>query len=260
MHEQLQTLPSAARAKLGEELPIFCEKCGYSLHGLPQKRCDHCTILQYECPECGHHQPLNTLRPAFQNMLGRIRATWLGMWVAGLSIAFLLLLFAWAGMGVEWAFRWSSRGGSGYSQSHRSLSTEMLVGFGVFGTIYGLFWRMMLLRWRRGALVGAVLATLVFAATLTGVWIEWTGQNVGDRTESMLGAGLLLATGFGCCCVVIAATLAWTIWTGLVRAFLPKRAAAALLDWQISLSHRSASDLANDPVAKGKSTDHAVSP
>ena len=24
--------------KLGEELPIFCERCGYSLNGLPQSR------------------------------------------------------------------------------------------------------------------------------------------------------------------------------------------------------------------------------
>ena len=55
-------------AKLGEELPIFCERCGYSLHGLPQTRCEHCTILQFHCPECGHHQPINTLRP----ILGQI--------------------------------------------------------------------------------------------------------------------------------------------------------------------------------------------
>src|SRR4051812_1115331 len=69
------------KVRLGEELPIFCEKCGYSLHGLPQGRCERCTILQFHCPECGHHQPINTLRPAAQRMLGRIRAFALGIWV-----------------------------------------------------------------------------------------------------------------------------------------------------------------------------------
>ena len=71
--------PHRARAdpdrhvRLGEELPIFCERCGYSLHGLPQVRCGACDVLHFACPECNHHQPINTLRPAFQRMLGRLR-------------------------------------------------------------------------------------------------------------------------------------------------------------------------------------------
>src|ERR1051326_4717779 len=36
--------------RLGEEPPIFCEKCGYRLHGLPPVRCEHCDILQFQCP------------------------------------------------------------------------------------------------------------------------------------------------------------------------------------------------------------------
>src|SRR4051794_35811770 len=35
----------AVRIRLGEELPIFCEQCGYALHGLPQQRCERCEIL-----------------------------------------------------------------------------------------------------------------------------------------------------------------------------------------------------------------------
>src|SRR5215210_5805288 len=31
--------------RLGEELPVFCERCGYALHGMPQTRCAHCEIL-----------------------------------------------------------------------------------------------------------------------------------------------------------------------------------------------------------------------
>ena len=60
--------------RLGDELPIFCEQCGYSLHGLVQIRCERCQVLHFACPECGHHQPINTLRPAFQRLLGRMRA------------------------------------------------------------------------------------------------------------------------------------------------------------------------------------------
>src|SRR4051812_47630680 len=73
--------PERTRVRLGEELPIFCERCGYSLHGLPQTRCERCALLHYACPECNHHQPINTLRPAAQRILGRIRAFALGFWV-----------------------------------------------------------------------------------------------------------------------------------------------------------------------------------
>ena len=96
------TAPSASpRVRLGEELPIFCEKCGYSLHGLPQARCERCTVLHYVCPECNHHQPINTLRPAAQRILGRIRAFALGVWVLLKLNYFGWLLFAWFVMGTE---------------------------------------------------------------------------------------------------------------------------------------------------------------
>jgi len=62
------------KPRLGEELPVFCERCGYSLHGSPRLRCACCAILHFACPECGHHQPINTLRPAVQRVLGRLRA------------------------------------------------------------------------------------------------------------------------------------------------------------------------------------------
>src|SRR4051812_6395471 len=86
------------RPLLGEELPIFCESCGYSLHGLSQARCERCDILQFHCPECGHHQPINTLRPAFQTMLGRVRGAWLVSVITVKLAFFIILLIAWCGM------------------------------------------------------------------------------------------------------------------------------------------------------------------
>src|SRR4051812_27244146 len=86
------------KPRLGEELPVFCERCGYSLHALPQQRCEHCAILQFTCPECGHHQPINTLRPAFQLFLGRIRATWMVV-----SVMLRLMFFGFSLMGFAGA-------------------------------------------------------------------------------------------------------------------------------------------------------------
>src|SRR4051812_49317561 len=91
--------------RLGEELPVFCERCGYSLHGLQQTTCEHCTIRQFHCPECGHHQPINTLRPAVQHVLGRLRAMALVAAVVLKIGFFALMLFAWTGMGGAWSYK-----------------------------------------------------------------------------------------------------------------------------------------------------------
>src|SRR5437667_11440957 len=92
------------RTPLGEELPIFCERCGYSLYGLPQNRCEQCTILQFHCPECGHHQPINTLRPAAQTVLGRVRGAWLVLVILFKLNFFIWPLLGWFGMGATWSY------------------------------------------------------------------------------------------------------------------------------------------------------------
>src|SRR6266550_7903102 len=109
-----QKAPSAKPVPLGEELPIFCESCGYSLHGLTQTRCDHCDILHFICPECGHHQPINTLRPAVQQILGRVRAWTLSFMVFFRLNFFGWFLFAWFAMGVEWSYRGHYVSAGGY--------------------------------------------------------------------------------------------------------------------------------------------------
>ena len=245
----VDALPARSRALaaqnkpyLGEELPIFCERCGYALHGLPQDRCERCTILHFTCPECGHHQPINTLRPAAQRILGRLRGFVLGLWVFVKLNFFGWLLFGWFGMGVEWSYRYNPQrnpaGGPNawtYQFVPREVDIESSVAFAIFALAFGMVGRMMLLRWRRGWAVGAVLGGLVFFASSLGAWFRGYVDIQRNYAPHPLGLDfqlLLVATGLT---VVFAAVVVWPIWLALTHLFLPARTAAALLDWQRSI-------------------------
>jgi hypothetical protein len=231
-----------ARVRLGEELPIFCEKCGYALHGLPQARCERCTILHFACHECGHHQPINTLRPAAQRVLGRVRAFVLGFWVFFKLNFFGWLLFAWFGMGVEWSYEFRSyRNASNpnawnYQMLPRTVDLPEIMAFTLFALAFGMFGRMLLLRWGRGWAVGAVLGVLVMSACYTGAWFRGRVDFRGQAVAAPVGADfqmLLLYTGL---VLTLAAVIVWPIWLALAHLFLPERTARALLDWQRSVS------------------------
>lgn len=223
--------------KLGEELPIFCEKCGYSLHGAPQIRCERCDILQFHCPECGHHQPINTLRPAFQRMLGRVRAGWLVLWVLIKLVVFVWALCGWVALGYD-----VSRQLEGHPQTYPysqplDFSWEMTVGTGCCALAFGAIGRLLLLRWRRGVFVGLVLAALAMAALIVGVAAHhneaaveslWLGVN-GNVLVLIAFAGVVITGG---------AAIVWWIWMAIVTLLLPRKTGAALLDWQRSLSAR----------------------
>jgi len=241
--------PKLTSQKLGEELPIFCERCGYSLNGLPQGRCADCKILHFHCPECGHRQPINTLRPAAQRILGRLRALWLCIAVFFKLNFFGWLLFAWVAMGVEWSYRWEYHGnrtvvGAGARGSTRTMSQytarppdlnfEGLAAFGCLGLGFGLVGRMLLLRWRRGYLVGLVLAGLVLAAVLGGARFRQfdLSSKLNPYTWEFFSMALV-----GASMVVIGAWIVWPIWMVLVKLFLPARTGAVLLDWQRSMSN-----------------------
>ena len=235
----------AAPVRLGEELPIFCERCGYSLHGLTQTRCERCTVLHFACPECGHHQPINTLRPAVQRFLGRVRAIGLVLSVLFKLNFFGWLLVAWFGMGVGWSYEYSYHqwtggvGGRSYSAwAPRQLDLEALLAFGLFALPFGLVSRMLLLRWRRAGGVAAVLAGLVVAAVLLGgAFRGWVDSH--DRLPPLSTDFYLLALIAGLT-VILGVLVAWPIWYVLVHTFLSRRTATALLDWQRSLSVREA--------------------
>ncbi len=228
-----------ARPKLGEELPVFCEKCGYSLHGLPQQVCDQCTIRQFHCPECGHHQPINTLRPAFQKMLGRLQAAWLVMVVFFKLNFFGWLLFAWFVGGAETAYVYNY-----YSNGNREvyrMDWSTLTAFMILGFLFGAVGRMLLLRWRSGSIVGLVLATLVLLSLAGGArFTQWER----DLDINLLVTDFVQLILFTALVVMLGAAVVWWAWSLAVRAFLPARMARPLLDWQRNLSERSVSQLA----------------
>ncbi|HEY7119969.1 MAG TPA: hypothetical protein VH475_25495 [Tepidisphaeraceae bacterium] len=253
---------------LGEELPIFCERCGYALHGLPQQVCDHCTIRQFHCPECGHHQPINTLRPAFQKTLGRIRAFFLCLSILFKLNFFGWLLVAWCSMGHEmsysyrysnWAYSQSvttvGPGGTGRQRIRspvpdygpRQFQLEDMLAFGLFGLAFGLVGRMLLLRWRRGYLVGLSLAALVCTAVVLGAKIRhWEGHGPSTSLPSPFTVDFVSAIVLTVLALILGASVVWGIWSALAYVFLPKRASQALLEWQRSLSNRSAGQLARE--------------
>lgn len=216
---------------LTSELPIFCERCGYSLHGLKQQVCEQCAIRHFACPECGHHQPINTLRPVFQKLLGRVSGVVLAgvvMFKVGL---FVLMLIAWFAMGVEWAYsrRWTPGPMGGITVGQLEWRWEAMVSFGLLALAYGIVARLQLLRWRNAVVVGVVLAWLAAGAAAAGAWIDQLdrGYQVSPWGEPFMAALLLTFL-----LTLAGAIIASPIWTGLVRLFLPRATADRLLRWQ----------------------------
>ncbi|MGE5611308.1 MAG: hypothetical protein ACM359_18815 [Bacillota bacterium] len=220
---------SPRRIHLGEELPIFCEHCGYALHGLPPVRCEHCQTLHFRCPECGHTQPINTLRPAVQRMLGRVQAWITGLWVLVKINFFFWLLFAWLAMGVEWSYRYTMSG-KAFTIEPYPIDFESILAFSFFGLSFGMVARMLLLRWRRSLWVGMILASLVSLAILGGaIFYQWERQIATSPLRTGFIMMIILADGF----LILGTIMVFPIWSGFVRLFLPKHTASALLDWQM---------------------------
>jgi hypothetical protein len=249
---------------LGEELPIFCEKCGYALHGLPQTVCDHCAIRQFHCPECAHHQPINTLRPAAQKVLGRIRSFFLALSILFKLNFFGWLLFAWVAMGVEWSYQYQydqayartvTVGPGGRTRvvnvnrpafTPREVDLEQMLAFTAFGLAFGMVGRMLLLRWRRGYQVGLTLGALAAVAVAGGGYLFRLLRNTDIPIPPPMSGDWLITLATTAVSITLGATIVWGVWTALAHVFLPKRTAQALLDWQRSLSNPPAAQLARE--------------
>lgn len=241
------------RVKLGEELPIFCERCGYSLYGLPQSKCERCTILHFVCPECNHHQPINTIRPAFQRILGRMRAFILLIVVLVKLNFFFWTLFGWGAFGYEWSYEYHYRqvtrtapGGATYQTYQQSTvgprrldevfrDEEVLFGLSILGLGFGLVGRMFLLRWRNGFLVGAAMGGLVVLALVIGALFRQYEREI--AASPFIWDFWIIATAIAAL-IIAGATISWPLWSLCVRLVMPRETALTFLAWQRGDQHK----------------------
>ena len=63
------------------ETDLFCENCGYNLHGQPVNRDERLGILLCRCPECGRFHPAGYRTTATSVWLSRFAAALLGFWL-----------------------------------------------------------------------------------------------------------------------------------------------------------------------------------
>jgi hypothetical protein len=232
--------PSApAGPRIGEELPIFCERCGYSLNGLTQIRCNRCDVLHFACPECNHHQPINTLRPAVQRALGRLRALGLAV-VVFLKINFFFwCLFAWGGLGMDLAYHYNFvRTGPGgvVVYEPRRLDPEAVIIIFLLALAFAMVGRMLLLRWRWGVLVALVIGGLSATAMFVGAMLRYLSDSRGSTVPWPGGDALfayMLSAFLG---GLAGGACVWFVWRALAHTFLPRRAATALIEYQRAMS------------------------
>src|SRR5207253_296803 len=101
-----------------------------------------CTIRLFHCPECGHHQPINTLRPAVQKLLGRLRSCFLALLVLFKLNFFGWILFAWFMGGYELAdeqYRMDPyRNGGGPRGVAGGIAPEAMVGMSLLAFAFGM--------------------------------------------------------------------------------------------------------------------------
>lgn len=231
--------------KFGEELPLFCEKCGYNLTGLPVKRCDACQTLHFRCPECGHNQVINTLRPAAQRIMGRLRS-WAVVWIVFLKLNFFgWCLFGWAAYGYDAIASYTSsyRNNSTYYTTYatRDVDAEELIAIFLVLCLFGIFSRMLLLRWRKSLAVAVGMAAVTSLAFIAGGllrYYELTKYQGGSRSFSFSIQETLLRMGNLFLGVFAGCLIAWPIWKGAVFLLLPKRTGQSLIAWQKSLSEK----------------------
>ena len=81
-----------------------------------------------------------------------------------------------------------------------------------------------------------VLGALVVTASYAGASFRGHVDLRGRAIAMPIGADFQLLLLYTAVVLVFAAVVVWPIWMALAHLFLPQRAAAALLDWQRSMS------------------------
>jgi hypothetical protein len=155
-----------------DDLPVFCEKCGYHLNALPATVCPACAMVGLRCPECGHRQHANSARPAVIRAIGRLRGVFLVLAALMRTTLCGVVAMIWAAAGTD---------------SHRLLASPsqmmghsdyLLIGLGAVLSTLGLRMVLVPAKWR---ILPPLLATLIPAGGfVAGMWISLPRSQATD--------------------------------------------------------------------------------
>lgn len=207
----------------GDEFPLFCERCGYKLYGLPSIRCDCCKLHYFRCPECGSHQQINTLRPALQRGLGWFRGTTLIAVVEAKLVCFGWLLVMWGSYASMWAITWQYP----YTGLFEARS---LVYEGICAFITGAAGRLLVIRRRSSLRVGLIWSTVLVLAMVVAVSLRV--YNLRTVLHSPWTIDYAQLTIYIAGLALIGAICALPIYKIAVRLLIPTAAGNWLLEWQ----------------------------
>jgi hypothetical protein len=170
-----------------------------------------------------------------QRALGRLRAMGLALIVFVKINYFGWTLFFWGvcGMAIAYGYHYDANyANTGYGPAKFEEEGGLILF--LFGLAWAMIGRMLLLRWRRGALIGLALAALLLLAMTLGAHLRQLEYS--QPLPSPMAAGFMAYMFFAALGALVGASVAWGVWLSLTHAFLPKRAAVALIEWQRAMS------------------------
>jgi hypothetical protein len=142
------------------------------------------------------------------------------------------------------------RGGQAFLRTV-NIELEVIFVTVIVSSIFAFVTRLLLLRWSRADYVGLALGAFAVISMTAGALfraIAWGRRNL--ATVDPLGIDFFIVLVIAFCTIATVAMLAWPVWTVLARAFLPRRTAVVLLEYQRSLS-QSSPDLARQKMGVG---------
>ena len=142
-------------------------------------------------------------------MLGRVRGAWLVSVITMKLAFFIIMLISWCGMGSAWSYEYnpsayvqSGSNQSGYTRVGPTflpirINWPVMIAFAILGGSFGMVGRMLLLRWRRGTIIGLILAALALAAAALGARMRIVGLSEDLPSPFQRDFLTLLAIGAG---------------------------------------------------------------
>jgi len=237
--------------KLGEEMPIFCRRCGAVLHGMEVVACEKCALPHFHCPQCGNDELVHTLRPAVAPVANRAALAGLTLWVGCKILFFLWFFFVCWALSLKLSYRlvrtasfsthlhWQDM----YHYQPLEINLGVMLACGICGFLFGGVGRLLLLGWRKGIYVGLTLALLLDGVLIWGAMTRLMMlvhrehpdlQHAADTVAltARWSNGMLVTLLWTSAMVILAASIARPVALGMVRLMTPRRWSQAILRWE----------------------------